>query len=740
MEFDQTHWAPQRRRGPLPTYYYHEHFVEMLEFVREHYSHVLDDEHIALMQAFLALSREAQCLYVRLVNRKGRLFARDKLRYPELGDLVPLIAELRDGGWIRDPGPEHLDDILKFLTRAEIYEVLIGRFAGISRSMKKAELVAFASEHCSPEDFLLAAGGGRLLVQGRIEEIRYVLFLYFGRIQDGLSQFTMRDLGLVRTQALTDNYEPRFGERREAFEHFYYSTRLHELQSVAPEHLTSLVRQIRYWPEPEFAGSALVRDKLAFRLGRKLETTGDAAAALSVYQAGESTRCSERVMRLMLANGDRAAAESYLERCLENPRSDEEWLVARDIYERKFNRKRTSALTDLLRDAEVIDIDESKMGSPESAAAEHFEKLGGRAFRTENVLWRTLFGLMFWEELFSGESASLHSPFEFLPSSLADGTFLDRHGNSIDTKLQALDDPATIKRELLRASTKHYGTPNGVFRWRQPVIDALFALVDHAPAGSLRKILRRWCEDFKGSRHGYPDLMIVDEAGIRFTEVKSEGDQLRRNQMLRIRQLREAGFRADIVRVRWTLDPQQDYVVVDVETTGGRGDRHRVTEIGAVKFRNGKIVDRFQTLLNPQRSIPPGITRLTGISAEMVAGAPYFADIVDEFEAFMANSIFVAHNVEFDYGFISQEFARIGRPFRYPKLCTCASMRKLYPGHKSYSLGSLARAFDIPLKQHHRAMCDAEAAADPVADQREADGTARGCRQKLTISENKIPR
>lgn len=712
MEFDQTHWAPQRRRGPLPTFYYHEHFVEMLEFVRARYAHVLDDEHAAMIQAFFALSREAQCLYVRLVNRKGRLFARSKLRYPELGDVGPLISELQQGQWIEGPGPEHFEDILKFLTRAEIYDVLFRKFTGLGRSMKKAALIKFAREHCTPEDFLSAAGTSRLLVQGRGDEVRYVLFLYFGRIQDGLSQFTMRDLGLVRTQTFTDNYEPRFGERREAYEHFFFATQLHELKTVAPEHLTPMVRQVHYWPEPEFAGSASIRDKLAFRLGRKLEQAGDRDAALTVFKTGESTQCSERVMRLMLAAGDSAEAENYLERCLENPRSDEEWLVAKDIYERKFNKKRTSALTDLLRDAEVIDIDESKMGAPEAAAAGYFESTGAIAYRTENVLWRTLFGLLFWEELFGADAASLHSPFEFLPSSLADGSFRDRHADAIASKLQMLGDPGQTKRQLLRISTKHYGTPNGVFRWRQPVIDGLFALLDHAPAGALDSVVRRWCDDFRGSRHGYPDLMIVDDAGVRFIEIKTEGDQLRRNQMLRIRQLRQAGFRADIVRVRWILDPEQDYVVVDVETTGGRGENHRVTEIGAVKVRNGKVIDRLQTLLNPQRSIPPGITRLTGISAEMVAGAPYFVDVADEFEAFMTGAIFVAHNVDFDYGFISREFARIGRPFRYPKLCTCASMRKLYPGHKSYSLGSLARAYDIPLKQHHRAMCDAEAAAE----------------------------
>ena len=306
----------------------------------------------------------------------------------------------------------------------------------------------------------------------------------------------------------------------------------------------------------------------------------------------------------------------------------------------------------------------------------------------------------------------MHSPFEFLPTSLSNESFYPSRQEKIEARLELLRDRSAAKRFLLKIGTEQYGTPNGVFRWRRELNEAVFALLDHADADSVAVILRQMCKSYEDSRYGYPDLMVIDEEGIRFVEVKTQGDQLRRNQLVRLQQLRGAGFRADVLRVRWILDPQQTYVVVDVETTGGRGDRHRVTEIGAVKLRDGEVVDRFQTLLNPQRTIPPGITRLTGISPAMVENAPYFADVADAFESFMEGAIFVAHNVEFDYGFIASEFARIGRTFRHPKLCTCASMRKLYPGQRSYSLASLCRKFDIPLKQHHRALCDAEAAAE----------------------------
>lgn len=712
MEFDQTNWVPVQRRGPLPTYYYHEHFREMLDFVSAHYAHVLAPGHQSFINEFAKLPLAAQRLYVRLVNRKGRIFAANRLRYPEIGDLPSVIATLRRDGWVGSPVARHFDDVLQFLTRKEILQVLQAICPGTSRSLKKAALIEMARQYCDRTTFIEHLDTDRLLLQRRAEEVRYVLFLYFGRVQDGLSQFTMRDLGLVRTHAFKDTYEPRFLDPGEAFEHYFYASRLHELEKASSACLQKLASGVADWPEPDFSGSAAIRDRFAFRLGRKLEADGDSQSALCVYRKGESAKCSEKVIRLMFATCERDEVQSYLEACLENPRSDEEWLIASDIYERKFRKKRTSSLTDLLRSAAILDLDESNLGAPENAAVRHYADQGCPAYRTENAIWRSFFGLLFWDQLFLGNAATLHSPFEILPACLSDGSFRQRFADAIDQKLFLLDKPGNIKKPLLKTMTKYYGTSNGVFRWRRPVLDAVFALIDVAPADAMRRMLERFCDDFKASRYGYPDLMLVEKDSVRFIEIKAEGDQLRRNQLLRIEQLRAAGFSADVVRVRWVLDPHQVYVVVDVETTGGRGEHHRVTEIGAVKIQNGKVTDRFQTLLNPQRSIPPAITRLTGITPGMVANAPCFPDVADDFAEFLGDAIFVAHNVEFDYRFIAREFSRLGRPFRHAKLCTCASMRKLYPGHRSYSLGALCRAYDITLKQHHRALCDAEAAAE----------------------------
>jgi DNA polymerase-3 subunit epsilon len=217
--------------------------------------------------------------------------------------------------------------------------------------------------------------------------------------------------------------------------------------------------------------------------------------------------------------------------------------------------------------------------------------------------------------------------------------------------------------------------------------------------------------DFHSLRDGFPDLMLQKDGVISFIEIKAEGDAIRRNQLTRLRQLQAAGFDAGICRADYRFDPNQDYVVVDIETTGGWAPSDRITEIGAVKLRNHEVVDRWHSLVNPQRSIPPSITRLTGITNEMVRDAPVFADIADSLMTFMCDGIFVAHNVNFDHSFISQEYIRLKRQFRFPKFCTCAGMRRHYPGHRSYSLGSLCSIYEISLDNHHRALCDAEAAA-----------------------------
>lgn len=150
------------------------------------------------------------------------------------------------------------------------------------------------------------------------------------------------------------------------------------------------------------------------------------------------------------------------------------------------------------------------------------------------------------------------------------------------------------------------------------------------------------------------------------------------------------------------------FSVVDIETTGGSAKKNAITEIAIIQIEDGKVVDKYETLVDPECLIPPRITAITGIDNAMVEGAPKFAEVADEVWKRTTDSVFVAHNVNFDYSFIREQFSRIGAHWRPKRLCTVRLSRKLMPHLYSYSLGKIAAQLGDRIDDRHRAMGDCE--------------------------------
>jgi len=151
------------------------------------------------------------------------------------------------------------------------------------------------------------------------------------------------------------------------------------------------------------------------------------------------------------------------------------------------------------------------------------------------------------------------------------------------------------------------------------------------------------------------------------------------------------------------------YTIIDIETTGNGVKGNRITEISIFKYDGHEVIDEFTSLVNPQCPIPAFITGLTGIDNDMVRNAPLLEEIIPQINAITADTIFVAHSVNFDYNVIKNEFKLLGHDFSRKKLCTVRLSRKLLPGYNSYSLGKLTAALGIPLTDRHRARGDAHA-------------------------------
>ena len=149
------------------------------------------------------------------------------------------------------------------------------------------------------------------------------------------------------------------------------------------------------------------------------------------------------------------------------------------------------------------------------------------------------------------------------------------------------------------------------------------------------------------------------------------------------------------------------YAILDIETTGGKYNEEGITEIAIHKFDGRNVVDRFISLVNPEKDIQPFVVKLTGINNKMLQTAPKFHEVAKRIVEITQDAVLVAHNAQFDYRILRTEFRRLGYNFERKTLCTVDLSKKLIPEAESHSLGKLVRSLGIPVSDRHRANGDA---------------------------------
>jgi DNA polymerase-3 subunit epsilon len=149
-------------------------------------------------------------------------------------------------------------------------------------------------------------------------------------------------------------------------------------------------------------------------------------------------------------------------------------------------------------------------------------------------------------------------------------------------------------------------------------------------------------------------------------------------------------------------------VLLDCETTGGKAIYHRIIEIGLIVIEGGKVIETWQSFIDPKVALPPFIQTLTGITPEMVNGAPAFSDIAEELLSKLKGRTLVAHNARFDYGFLKNEFERAGYSYNAKPLCSVKFSRNLYPQFNRHGLSQIITRFDLAIENRHRALDDAK--------------------------------
>ena len=703
----------------LPAKYYLAHFRELIEFVTSKCMHLLEPKHSEFISKINQLDEQSQCMLARVYSRKPYLVQAQSLNYEEITSPHQAIYTLKKAGILFQPNEQHYSQLLAHLTKPSLVELLSNYSEQISfkKSAAKGALVDIAREFFKARPQELAPLYSQYVINNRSDYYEYFEFLFAGKLSNGdvnhQNRFVMRDLGLTATREGHSESLSRFETLDEAQSNYLLNRYRLAFKNITDESDYVALASLVLVQAAHGAIAVVLKNKLLVRLYRQLKTVDSELAFSLLEGCVDDSEAQEIQIREQYRLGNKEWVKARLEAIIENPLTDDLLYFADDFLMRKFNKKTRSRLSAMLADTQcVLEIDELYRGEVEQGVNDYYTRQGMAVFNTENTLWQSLFGLVFWHELFVESPYPPCNEFDIYPQVLRLGNFYEAQQTQINERLAQCQTSQALLNLVCKHAAQYFEQPNGLFRWRSNLLEPLEALILNSPLEALITHLTAMSKHYLQLKDGYPDLMIINNGQVHFEEVKAPGDKLRRNQLTTIDNLKNVGFTVHIAAVKWFVDPNRVYSVVDIETTGGLKGGNRITEIGIVKVQHGKVIDTWTSLVNPERHIPGFITSLTGISDSMVYNAPVFAEVVKSLIDKLAGSIFVAHNVNFDYGFIKKECEMAGHFFKMPKMCTVVESRRAFKGLKSYSLGNLSAHFDLNLTSHHRALADATATAE----------------------------
>jgi FAN1, HTH domain/VRR-NUC domain len=554
-------------RPPLAEGYYVDNFETVLRTVLARYDDLLDDAEHSLARRFLAASQPARRLYVRLIMRKGPLFRRDLLLYPEIADLDAAAAELEDVRLLDRAGDAAAVDLLAVLRRPELRE-LAAELASASgdspppRGGRRAEVEDHLLQH--PDDVLTTAVHSRWTVLRPLEVERLLVYrlLFFGNLGQTWSEFVLADLGIVRYEAYELRREQRRFEHRQAVDHTLelLLARSQVGEWLEAGDLDSALALARTVLADLDAWHALARrhaDRILVRVGREAERAGDLEAALELYAGAERPPARERRCRVLARLGHLDDALAGCREIAASPRDETEVAFASPFAHRlevqlgrrtdRLRRRRPSTL-------EMVLPPPSSPEPVEVRALAALAEQGLDGVFSENWLWRSLFGLAFWDVVFLPVPDAFHHPFQLGPLDLDAPEFRTVRAGEIETRLQELRNENDLVGRLWPVYEAKLGTANRLVEWHPALADPLRRAAERVPGTALATICDRLSRHLGRYRRGLPDLLIFDPAspiGFELLEVKGPGDQLRPEQTAWIEFLVGAGIPARLLKVRW---------------------------------------------------------------------------------------------------------------------------------------------------------------------------------------------
>jgi hypothetical protein len=534
--------------------YYLTNFLSLINFVNKQYGDILKKDELLFIKKFKALPKDSARLYVRLISRSKNLFRLDKLNYLEIVDSKKAALNLASEGFLVFDGEWESEELISLFTKLE----LIGFLRTVSNKLKSScsreEVLEEVLKNYEDEFYLWVKNSFHTLCPLGVDIESLFRLLFFGNLEQSLSEFILEDVGVLRFEKYRLTKKDRYFQNRkvvdETHELIQLQAQLYFAREEGEENLVDelmeLVLKIRS------KALSRKREKLCRMAGQFFEKQKKFVKALFYYNKSSLPPARERAVRV-LSKLDRTDEALHLCKKMAKETFDD----SEDEFLKHFPEKlkRDLGLDYKKAVRELFETEEFKVPHPKGEKIEpwslkHLEKTGIKGFYVENYLWTSLFGLIFWDQIFKSKPGVFYNPFQRGPNDLYSEDFYLKRKSEIKKRLNWIGSIGWEKTILDTYSLKKE-TANHLVRWKQIKKSEVAKVLKRVPAEDMQAIMQRMSKSLRHHSSGFPDLFVYHprKRDYCLVEIKGPGDQLQQSQKRWLRYFKEKNIPCKILKV-----------------------------------------------------------------------------------------------------------------------------------------------------------------------------------------------
>ena len=544
----------------LPQTYYLDNVLTLFEHVSETYADLLEPAQLDFLENFAGLGEDAQKLCIRLHNRKPDWYRASKLAYAEIESIELSLEELARHGFVALDADIEYPQLLSLFTRAELL-AFADDDPGLAR-LRRGELEDILLERGETGFFERLAGADTLVQVLRNDEYQLCQMLFFGNLNQSMTDFVLRDLGLYRFEDYRIDREHRpYRSSGEIRQHWLLHQLgllyqlgdaadpdwLHEINALIPPDIDR--------DAPGWRKSALLR----YEIARQFERLGDLERALDLYPRCALPPSRERMARIHDRLGH---IERALDACLEilrQPLDEDEAQFACAFAARLAKRHGLELPHGVERrlrthQPEIVDLELEYRDSVELAVAAYYCSRDGAetCHYLENSLFTGVLGLLIWDVVFAPLPGAFFNPFQYRPSDFYTPEFSSRRADLLARTWESIDGNDEIWNIVRARWHEKHGLMNPLVNWPALDLGLIRSALERIDYRHWRTIFERILRDLRGNRSGFPDLVhFPPDGGYCLIEVKGPGDSLQKNQRRWMQYFHDHGIPHKIGRVAW---------------------------------------------------------------------------------------------------------------------------------------------------------------------------------------------